>query len=77
MSKSSSFDESLDGLEVFDVPEMTLDFECQSWWMVKFEHFDHAKLWKHTQHDIIYNLMGFIWDYVTESLGQNPKFTLC
>ena len=44
--------------------------------MVKFEHFDHAKLWKHTQHDIIYNLMGFVGDYVTESLGQNPKLTL-
>ena len=51
--------------------------ECQSRPIVKFEHFDHAKIWKHTQHDIIYNLIGFVGDYITEGLGQNPKFTLC
>ena len=31
MSKSSSFDESLDGLEVFDVPEMTLNVKVGEW----------------------------------------------
>ena len=51
--------------------------ECQSRPIVKFEHFDHAKIWKHTQHDIIYYLIGFVGDYITEGFGQNPKFTLC
>ena len=51
--------------------------ECQSRPIVKFEQFDHAKISKFTQHDIIYYLIGFNGDYITVSLGQNPKFTLC
>ena len=26
---------------------------------------------------MIYYLIGFVRDYITEGLGQNPKFTLC